>query len=97
MTMQLIPIKPTASQTFTIQLGTQFCKINLYQKFNGLYFDLIVNGETIVQTMICLNRVGLVRYAYLGFVGQLVFIDTQGDTDPNYEYLGTRYILAYIT
>ena len=95
--MQIIPITPVASQSFSVQLGTQNCKINLYQKNTGLYFDLILEGTEIVSSMICLNEVGLVRETYLGFVGQLLFIDTQGSSDPYYTDLGTRYILTYWT
>ena len=84
--MQIIPITPVASQSFSVQLGTQNCKINLYQK-----------GTEIVSSMICLNEVGLVRETYLGFVGQLLFIDTLGSSDPYYTDLGTRYILTYWT
>ena len=93
--MQVIPLAAVASQSFTIQLNGQNCEINIYQKSTGLYFDLILNGSGIVNTMICLNAVGLVREIYLGFIGQLVFIDTQGTDDPYYTGLGSRYILTY--
>lgn len=95
MTIQIIPIISVASQSFMVQLGNQNCSINIYQKRNGLYFDLIVNNVTCVQTVLCLNLVGLVRQPYYGFIGQLAFVDTQGTSDPNYQYLGTRYLLVY--
>ena len=47
--------------------------------------------------MLCLNEVGLVRESYLGFVGQLVFVDMQGSSDPTYDGLGSRYLLTYWT
>ena len=47
--------------------------------------------------MICLNNVGLVRESYLGFIGQLVFVDIQGTDDPYYTGLGLRYLLTYWT
>lgn len=95
--MQIIPLTSVASQTFTIQLNSQNCEINLYQKSTGLFFDLFLDGTQIVSSMICLNEVGLVRESYLGFVGQLVFIDTQGNDDPDYTGLGSRYLLTYWT
>lgn len=97
MTDQFIPITPVASQSFTVQLGGQNCAINIYQLSTGLYFDLAVNGSDIVNTMICLNLVGLIREDYLGFIGQLVFVDTQGTDDPTYDGLGTRFQLVYIS
>jgi len=95
MTIQTIPITATPAQSFTIQLNSQNCAINLYQKNTGLYFDLAINGNPIVQSMICLNLVGLVRETYLGFVGQLAFVDTKGTSDPTYDGLGSRYQLIY--
>lgn len=91
----IVPITAVPAQTFTVQLNNQNCSINLYQKSTGLYFDLALNNQTIVQTMICLNLVGLVREAYLGFIGQLFFFDTQGTNDPTYDGLGSRYVLVY--
>lgn len=93
--MQVIPLTSVASQSFTIQLNGQNCAINLYQKNTGLFFDLTIDSTPIVTSMICLNAVGLVRESYLGFTGQLVFIDTQGTDNPDYTGLGSRYILTY--
>jgi len=95
MTIQIVPITSVAAQTFTVQLGGQNCVITLYQKSNGLYFDMTVNNNTCVNTVLCLNLVGLVREAYYGFVGQLAFVDTQGTSDPYYTGLGSRYLLVY--
>lgn len=95
MTTQFIPLIAVPSQSFTILLGGQNCAINVYQLNTGLFFDLSVNGNDIVNTMICLNLVGLVRESYLGFQGQLAFWDTEGNSDPTYDGLGTRYQLVY--
>jgi len=95
MTFQIIPITAVGSQSFTVLLGSQQCAINVYQLSTGLYCDLVVNNNPIVSTMLCLNLVGLVREAYLGFTGQLFFYDTQGASDPEYSGLGTRYQLVY--
>jgi hypothetical protein len=101
--MQIVPLTAVPSQSLTVLLNGQTCAINVYQKSTGLFFDLSVQGVTnpltgmsqLVTAMLCLNGVGLVREAYLGFIGQLVFVDTQGDTDPYYTGLGSRYILTY--
>jgi hypothetical protein len=95
MTIQTIPLTPVASQTFTVLLGNQNCKINIYQLSTGLFFDLNVGGNDIVNSMICLNLVGLVRETYLGFKGQLAFVDTKGNDDPVYTGLGSRFQLVY--
>lgn len=95
MTYQLIPLTQVASQSFTILLGQQQCAINIYQLSTGLYCDVVVDQVNIVTAMLCLNLVGLVRSAYLGFSGQLGFLDTQGSDNPDYSGLGTRFQLVY--
>ena len=95
MTFQIIPLTAVGAQSFTVLLGTQQCAINVYQLSTGLYCDLVANNTDIVSTMLCLNLVGLVRSAYLGFTGQLFFYDTQGTSDPDYSGLGDRYQLVY--
>ena len=93
--MQLIPIIDTYAQTLNIQLGGQACTINLYQKSTGLFCDLLVNGVVIVAGVICQNVNPIVRGAYLGFIGNLMFNDTQGKQDPSSPGLGSRYVLLY--
>ena len=96
MTIQTIPISSLAAQTFTVQLNGQNCSINLYQKSTGLFIDMTVNGNPCIQSVLCLNLVGIVREAYYGFKGQLVFFDSQGKSDPYYTDLGSRYQLVYV-
>ena len=96
MTTQVIPITAQPSQTFSVDIGGQQCTVNLYQKTTGLFMDLTANGNQVLMSMLCLDRVGLVRSAYLGFSGQLSFVDTQGYTDPIYTGLGSRYILVFL-
>ena len=94
-TYQIIPLTAVGAQSFTVLLGSQQCAINVYQLSTGLFCDLVANNNDIVSTMLCLNLVGLVRGAYLGFTGQLFFYDTQGISDPDYSGLGDRYQLVY--
>jgi len=95
--MQQIPLQAVASQTTRIVLGGQNCQISLYQKDEGLFFDLISNGTTIVVAVLALDAVALVCRQYLGFIGNLLFVDTQGSTAPTYAGLGGRYALVYLT
>lgn len=93
--MQIVPLDAVASQSLTASLGGQQCAINVYQKSTGMFFDLSIGGVAVVTAMLCMDRVGLVQQPYLGFVGQLAFVDTQGTSDPEYTGLGSRYILTY--
>jgi len=96
--MIVIPLQAIPAQAFNVSLGGQTCRIALYQKGGDFFIDLSVNGSPIRQCGMVLNGVWIVRYAYLGFVGDLVMFDTQGTNDgPTYDGLGTRYQLYYLT
>jgi hypothetical protein len=99
--MKVIPLAPVASQQINVTLGGQACSINVYQKSTGVYLDLFLNNQPISTTVRCLNEAELVEdRQYLGFVGNLMFVDTQGETDPTYTGFGPeptgRYQLVYI-
>lgn len=95
--MQQLPLQPVPSQSIAVILGGQNCQILIYQKPEGLFFDLNADGVEIVCAVIALNIVPLVCRTYAGFVGNLIFIDTQGSSDPTYDGLGSRYSLVYLT
>jgi hypothetical protein len=95
-----------------IVLGGQQCQISVYLKGGyaysdtpgftspntNLYFDLMSNGVPITTTAICLNDVRLLKNRqYLSFVGDFMFVDTEGTSDPNVTGLGTRFLLLYLT
>lgn len=94
---QIIPLLATPSQTLSVRLGAQACRVHVYQKTTGLFLDLYVNDTLVVGGVIARNGARIVRDAYLGFVGDLAFSDTQGAEDPQYAGLGTRWVLAYVT
>lgn len=94
--MLTIPLSATPSKDYSVLLGGQNCQIKVYQKTTGLYFDISVNDVPLVQGTICRDRVKLVRHAYLGFIGDFAFFDTQGTSDPVSTGLGSRYQLAYL-
>ena len=94
--MQMIPMRPVPSQTLMTTLADQLVQIDLQQRAYGLHLDLRVDNVLLLAGAICQDRNLIVRSAYIGFVGDLCFIDTMGTDDPTYEGLGIRYGLAYI-
>ena len=94
---QVIPLAATPNQTLKSVLGGQYCTIRLMTTSAGLLIDVLVNDSPVVQGVLCLDQNRLIRYAYLGFVGDLVFVDTQGSQDPEYSGLGSRYQLLYLS
>jgi hypothetical protein len=96
--MIAIPLQSIPAQAFNVTLGTQPCRITLYQKGGFFFMDLSVNNGVAVQGRMVLNSVYVVRCAYLGLSGDLVMFDTQGTNDsPTYDGLGARYQLYYLT
>lgn len=98
--MMAIPLQAVASQVVSVALAGQACRINVYQKTTGLYLDLYVNDALIIGGVICQHANKIVRDAYLGFVGDLAFFDTQAGNqpplDPSYDGLGARFALMYL-
>ena len=95
--MLTIPLLPQPSQFVNVNLAGQPCTIDVYQKNTGLFLDLLVNGSLIIGGVICNNKDRIVRNSYLGFLGDLIWIDVQGTTDPVYAGIGTRFFLEYLT
>lgn len=94
--MQIIPMSATANQQFNVVLATQNCTITVAQKSTGMFLSLAVNQVSVLTGVLCTDRTRLVRQEYLGFIGDLAFMDLQGVDDPQYEGLGTRWVLMYL-
>lgn len=94
--MLAIPLSSTPSQTIRTTLAQQDCTLNIYQKSTGLFVDLDLAGVRLVSGTVARDRAKLVRHGYLGFAGDLVFVDTQGFDDPKSSGLGGRWQLVYL-
>ena len=94
--MQIVPILDQPSQSLSITLANQACRIDLKTRATGLYCDVYVNDDLKVGGVVCRNLTRIVLNSYLGFVGDLMFSDTQGDADPSSPGLGTRFLLFYL-
>lgn len=95
--MQIVPLTANPNQTLTIGLNNQACQIAVYQTPDALFLDLYVNDALIIAGVICQNLNRIVRNLYLGFQGDLAFVDTQGTDDPNYLGLGSQFQLVYLS
>lgn len=96
--MQIVPLQAVPNQVLAVQLAQQPCTIHVRQCATGVFVDLYVNNVLIVGGVIALNGVRLVRYAYLGFAGDLMFVDTLAPaSDPEWQGLGTQFQLFYLS
>lgn len=95
--MQAVPLQPIPSQITKIVLGGQNCQISIYQKTQGLFVDITADDVVIMSAVIARDIDPLISRTYTGFVGNLIFVDTQGSSDPDYTGLGSRFNLVYLT
>lgn len=97
--MQVIPLQAVSNQTMQVQLNGQACTINVVQYAYGLFLTLYIGETLIIASVLCENFNRIVRSDYLGFLGDLAFLDTQGTADPVYTGFGSdgRYQLLYFT
>lgn len=95
MTAYTIPLVATPSQRLNVQLGDQSCRLAIRQRRTGLFVDLYEQDKPVVLGVKALNLTKLVRGAYLGFTGDLFFVDTQGADDPVYSGLAGRFLLVW--
>lgn len=94
--MLIVPTQPVPNQNLQVTLGGQACTIEIFQQQFGLYLNLYVNNEPVILGVIGLNANRIVRSAYLGFIGDLTFYDTQGTDDPVYTGMGSQFVLVYL-
>lgn len=90
-----IPTTANPNRTIKIILNEQECTLTLRQKGEHLYLDLTVDDTAVCRGAVCLNLVPIVQVAQNTFSGNLVFVDNESDTAPNYDGLNSRYFLVY--
>lgn len=94
--MQIIQTTKEPSQVIKTILGDQQVQILLQQKRQGLLVDVNMNGIDIVTSALALNETPIVCREYLGFPGNLIFVDLEGNSDPTFDGLGDRFNLVYL-
>jgi len=94
--MLVVPIQPLPNQNFQATLGGQQVSMTIFQTDFGLFANIVSDNRSIVNGVICEDNNRLVRDAYLGFIGDMIIVDTQGSDDPIYTGLGSRWQLIYL-
>ena len=92
-----IPLSATPSQITKTVLSGQNVQLAIYQKSQGLFVDVNVDGVDFVVAVVARDLVPMVCREYMGFIGNLLFVDNLGNTDPEYSGLGNRHSLIYLT
>lgn len=96
-----VPLQAVPAQDIKTVLDDRIVDLRVYQLRYGMFMNVSVSGVFEIGAVICENLNRIIRSAYLnervGFSGDFVFQDTQGNSDPVFTGLGTRFRLLYLT
>ncbi|MCC8367113.1 hypothetical protein J8V57_12650 [Xenorhabdus sp. PB61.4] len=82
-----ITLSPIPNQTTSFTIGTDLIDLTLESRLGNIFATVQKNGEYLVCNRICRNLSYICRW--------LVFVDIEGNTDPEYTGLGSRYKLVW--
>lgn len=71
--------------------------MSIYQSGGKIYADVTVDTSPVVTGVLCHNLDPIICRQYVGFLGNLVFVDTEGAADPEFSGIGARWQLVYMT
>lgn len=94
--MLIIPLQPVYAQTLHVSLNGQTCIITLRQRTTGLYMDFTLGTVVLFTEVLCRISMLMLHQPSFGFSGDLMFIDTLGQDDPDSSALGSRWLLVYL-
>jgi hypothetical protein len=94
--MVIVPLNAVPNQNVNVTLDGQATTLHVYQTLYGVFIDVFVNNVLVIGGVICQNLNRIVRDTYLGFLGDLMFLDNEGSSDPQYTGLGARWSLIYL-
>lgn len=91
----LVPTRPVPSQRLFTTVGGQGVTITLRQMGGYQYFNLEINGKKLCDSVLITDRTLLLRAPYLGFSGDFLSVDTQGEDFPAFTGWGNRFLLMW--
>ena len=95
--MVSIPLKQIPAQRLQVVLDGQNCTIVLYLRWGRVYCDLSVDATKISSSIVCLELEAFPPFPTLNFKGKLCFVDTLGNEHPQWQGLGERWQLMYLS
>ena len=95
--IERIPLQNIPNQELSIILNNQECNIRLIQRNKKMYLSLWIGDDEVWSGLICHDRLPMAQSRTYSLIGNLVFVDTEGAEDPQYNRLGERWRLLYFT
>lgn len=95
--MNIININETDAQTFSITINDANYNFRLLDRGDkGVFLDVYKSGTLLLGSLLCLDRVRIIRSAYKIFPGDLMFADQNGFSPPTFSGFNTRFLLYYL-
>lgn len=80
-----------------VVLNGQNCYFKVLSRRGNLYCGLTIDETPVFDGMICRDRLPLKQSRIQSFAGNIVFMDTEGEEDPRWDGLGSRFRFVYFT
>ena len=90
-----IPLSPIPHQLLAVVIGTHSYEIEVRQMGANLYTSVAIDGEQVTRMVRATSRGELFPWARVDVPLQIYWQDLQGDEDPQYTGLGSRWVLSY--
>ena len=90
-----IPLSAIPHQLVSVVIDDKAYEIEVRQCGSSLFVSVTIDGEQITSAVRAVNRGSITPWADYRVGTEIVWVDTQGDADPQYDGLGTRWRLVY--
>jgi len=94
MTME-IPLSAIPFQRVSCVINARSVEIEVRQQGSSLFTSVVVDGVQITRSTRAVNGGELFPWTFQNRPADIRWTDTQGDDDPQFEGLGSRWLLAY--
>ncbi len=92
-----IPIRSIPGQMFLVVLNGQNCYFKILSRRGHLFCGLTIDETPVFDGMVCRDRLPLKQSRVQPLIGNVAFFDTEGEEDPRWKGLGTRFRFVYFT
>lgn len=90
-----IPLTPIPAQLVAVVIGDHAFEIEVRQVGSSLYTSTRIDGEQITRNVRATAFGSITPWADSRVPLEICWQDTQGEEPPQYDGLGTRWVLAY--
>lgn len=95
MTIREIPLTAIPHQLVATIVNGQAVQIEVRQMGSSLYTSCMVDGVQINRNVRAVNHGEVLPWSDFRVGSQIEWVDTQGDDDPQFDGLGSRWLMCF--